>query len=158
MLSTFALAVMVGTNSVQGVAHSLHSPLMSITNAISGLTVLGGMLQLGGGVVPHTGPQALATGAVALSSVNLVGGFLITKKMLDMFRRPDDPPEYWHYYMLPPAVAIRWMQSKGVGLRVRKRRQKSVFFCCCSRFEIKGCCAVTVLCTCRPRWPSSQCP
>jgi len=106
MLSTFALSVIVGGNSVAGVAHSLHSPLMSITNAISGLTVLGGMLQLGGGVMPHTIPQGLATTAVGLSAVNLVGGFLITKKMLDMFRRPDDPAEYWHYYLAPSVIGI----------------------------------------------------
>mmetsp|Transcript_10455 Transcript_10455/g.17035 ORF Transcript_10455/g.17035 Transcript_10455/m.17035 type:complete len:1024 (+) Transcript_10455:45-3116(+) len=106
MLATFALSVWVGSQAVRGVTHALHSPLMSITNAISGMTVVGGMLQLGGGVLPHTVPQTLAAGAVGLSAVNLTGGFLVTKKMLDMFRRPDDPPEYFHYYMLPPAAAV----------------------------------------------------
>jgi len=105
MLSTFALSIWLGSQSVQGVAHALHSPLMSITNAISGMTVIGGMLQLGGGVLPHTMPHVLATTAVALSSVNLVGGFIVTNKMLDMFRRPDDPPEFWHYFLLPSAAA-----------------------------------------------------
>lgn len=99
LLSTFALSVWVGSNAVRGVAHALHSPLMSITNAISGMTVVGGMLQLG-----TSAPQSLAVGAVALSSVNIVGGFIVTKKMLDMFRRPDDPPEYFHYYLIPPIV------------------------------------------------------
>eukprot|EP01051_Picozoa_sp_SAG22_P000917 SAG22_NODE_30_length_28348_cov_12.488584_14_plen_902_part_00 len=104
MLSTFALSVWVGQGAVTGVAHALHSPLMSITNAISGTTIFGGMLQLGGGMYPTTVPQVLATTAVGLSAVNLVGGFVVTGKMLDMFRRPTDPPEYWNYYMLPPAA------------------------------------------------------
>jgi NAD(P) transhydrogenase len=43
---------------------------------------------------------------VTLSAVNLVGGTIVTKKMLDMFRRPTDPPEYNHYYLLPGAAAI----------------------------------------------------
>lgn len=108
MLSTFALSVWVGQGAVGGVAHALHSPLMSITNAISGTTIIGGMLQLGGGLYPTTAPQVLATTAVGLSAVNLVGGFVVTNKMLDMFRRPDDPPEYWNYYLAstpPPAAA-----------------------------------------------------
>lgn len=101
LLSTFALSVWVGSNAVRGVSHALHSPLMSITNAISGMTIVGGLLQLG-----TTTPLPLATSAIALSSVNLVGGFIVTKKMLDMFRRAADPPEYWHYFLGPPAIAI----------------------------------------------------
>jgi len=106
MLATFTLATWLGSGSVRGVAHSLHSPLMSITNAISGMTIIGGMHQLGGGLVPHSIPQLLGATAVTLSAVNLSGGFLVTKKMLDMFRRKDDPPEFFHYYLLPPATAI----------------------------------------------------
>lgn len=48
---------------MQGVTHALHSPLMAMTNAISGMTIVGGMLQLGGGLVPTTIPQYLAAGA-----------------------------------------------------------------------------------------------
>mmetsp|Transcript_23132 Transcript_23132/g.32666 ORF Transcript_23132/g.32666 Transcript_23132/m.32666 type:complete len:1037 (-) Transcript_23132:103-3213(-) len=106
LLGTFVLSVWVGSTAVQGVAHALHSPLMSITNAISGMTAVGGMLQLGGGVMPGSIPQALAFGAVGLSFINLAGGFLVTKKMLDMFRRPDDPPEYHHLMLVPPGAAI----------------------------------------------------
>jgi NAD(P) transhydrogenase len=104
MLPTFALSVWVGSQAVQGVAHSLHSPLMSLTNAISGMTIVGGMLQTGGGLLPETGAQKLAAGAVVLSAVNLAGGFLITEKMLAMFRRPDDPPEYYNYWLRAPLV------------------------------------------------------
>lgn len=103
-MPTFALSVWVGSQSVKGVAHALHSPLMSITNAISGMTIIGGMLQLGGSVVPTNMPQVLALGAVSLSAVNLAGGFIVTNKMLAMFRRPTDPPEYWHYFLAPPAL------------------------------------------------------
>mmetsp|Transcript_81271 Transcript_81271/g.159531 ORF Transcript_81271/g.159531 Transcript_81271/m.159531 type:complete len:1032 (+) Transcript_81271:101-3196(+) len=106
MMTTFALSCWVGNSCVQGVSHSLHSPLMAMTNAISGMTIVGGMLQLGGGFFPGTVPQVLAAGAVGLSAINLAGGTIVTKKMLDMFRRPDDPPEYNHYYLMPGAVAI----------------------------------------------------
>ena len=105
MMSTFALSVWVGSGAVQGVAHALHSPLMSVTNAISGMTMIGGMLQLGGGMLPTNVPQYMATTAVTLSAINLAGGFIITNKMLDMFRRPEDPPEFYHYYLIPPAAA-----------------------------------------------------
>ena len=54
MMSTFALSVWVGSSCVQGVSHALHSPLMAMTNAISGMTIVGGMIQLGGGLLPHT--------------------------------------------------------------------------------------------------------
>ena len=106
MMTTFALSCWVGNSCVQGVTHALHSPLMAMTNAISGMTIVGGMLQLGGGLVPGSVPQLLAAGAVGLSAVNLAGGTIVTKKMLDMFRRPDDPPEYNHYYLLPGAAAV----------------------------------------------------
>lgn len=116
MLGTFALSVWVGSQAVRGVAHALHSPLMSITNAISGMTIVGGMMQLGGGILPGNTAQALATGAVTLSAINLSGGFIVTKKMLDMFRRPDDPPEYFHYLMVPAAaVCGGYALSAGFG-------------------------------------------
>merc|ERR1711871_1155156 len=106
MMSTFALSCWVGNSCVQGVSHALHSPLMAMTNAISGMTIVGGMLQLNGGIMPTNTAQWLAAGAVGLSAVNLVGGTIVTKKMLDMFRRPDDPPEFNQYFLAPAAVAI----------------------------------------------------
>jgi NAD(P) transhydrogenase len=57
MMTTFALSCWVGNSCVQGVTHALHSPLMAMTNAISGMTIVGGMLQLGGGLLPGTVPQ-----------------------------------------------------------------------------------------------------
>lgn len=91
MTSIFSLSVITGYFSVWGVSPSLHTPLMSITNAISGITAVGGLLILGGGYFPHSFPQALASMAVLLSSVNIAGGFVVTQRMLDMFKRKTDP-------------------------------------------------------------------
>lgn len=103
MVTTFSLAVIAGYQSVWGVAPALHTPLMSITNAISGLTAAGGLLLLGGGVLPHTIPQFLAASAVLVSSINIGGGFFVTKRMLDMFKRAGDPPEHNYLYALSGA-------------------------------------------------------
>jgi H+-translocating NAD(P) transhydrogenase len=89
MLTTFSLAGICGYYTVWGVAPALHSPLMAVTNAISGMTAAGGLMLVGGGLVPHSSSQFLGATAVLISSVNISGGFLVTKKMLDMFKRPD---------------------------------------------------------------------
>jgi len=104
MFTTFALSNIIGVQVVLGVSHALHSPLMAVTNAISGTTALGGMH-----LYAHSnGPVASILGitATTLSTVNIVGGFIITTKMLDMFKRPDDPPEYFHYYGAPAAATM----------------------------------------------------
>eukprot|EP00117_Sycon_ciliatum_P048521 scpid20519/ scgid34535/ NAD(P) transhydrogenase, mitochondrial; Nicotinamide nucleotide transhydrogenase; Pyridine nucleotide transhydrogenase len=104
LFTMFALSGIAGYHVVWGVTPALHSPLMSVTNAISGLTAVGGMVLMGGGITPHTSAHALAAGAVLLSSVNIVGGFLVTRRMLDMFRREGDPPDFGKYYIIPVAV------------------------------------------------------
>ena len=101
MITTFSLAGIVGYYTVWGVTPALHSPLMSVTNAVSGLTAVGGLLCMGGGYLPVTMAQGLAASAALISSVNIFGGFLITKCMLDMFRRSDDPPEFNYLYSIP---------------------------------------------------------
>ena len=106
MLSTFALSGVIGYQLVWGVAHSLHSPLMAVTNAVSGMTAVGGMYVMGGGLLPSTTAQGLAALATGISAVNITGGFLVTKKMLDMFKRPDDPPEFYEYYGVPAAALL----------------------------------------------------
>ena len=105
MVTTFSLAFIVGYHTVWGVTPSLHSPLMSVTNAISGITAVGGLLCMSGGFVPGSIPAALAATAALISSVNIFGGFLVTQRMLDMFRRPSDPPEYNYLYAIP-AIAF----------------------------------------------------
>ena len=60
---------------------------MSVTNAISGIVGVGGLFVMGGGYLPGTIPQALGALSVLLASVNVAGGFVISKRMLDMFKR-----------------------------------------------------------------------
>jgi NAD(P) transhydrogenase len=79
---------------------------MSITNAISGITAVGGLLLIGGGVVPHSFPQFLAAFAVLASGINISGGFVVTKRMLDMFKRKTDPTEYNYLYGIPGLASI----------------------------------------------------
>ncbi|KAF2094083.1 NAD transhydrogenase mitochondrial precursor [Rhizodiscina lignyota] len=101
---TTGLAGLIGYRVVWGVSPALHSPLMSVTNAISGMVGIGGFFIMGGGLLPHTIPQALGAISVLLAFINVSGGFVITKRMLDMFRRPTDPPEYPWLYAVPGAL------------------------------------------------------
>lgn len=104
MFSTFALSNVIGVQVVLGVSHALHSPLMAVTNAISGTTALGGMHLLAHST--SVTATTLGVAATTLSTVNIVGGFIVTTKMLDMFKRPTDPPEYFHLYGIPAAGTL----------------------------------------------------
>lgn len=106
MMTTFCLAGIVGYHTVWGVTPALHSPLMSVTNAISGITAVGGLLCMSGGLYPDSSAATLAALATFMSSINIFGGFLVTQRMLDMFRRPTDPPEYNYLYLLPGLAAL----------------------------------------------------
>ncbi|XP_077479261.1 NAD(P) transhydrogenase, mitochondrial [Stigmatopora argus] len=106
MVTIFGLAGIVGYHTVWGVTSALHSPLMSVTNAISGLTAVGGLSLMGGGYLPASTADTLAVLAAFISSVNIAGGFLVTQKMLDMFKRPTDPPEHNYLYLLPAGVFV----------------------------------------------------
>jgi NAD(P) transhydrogenase subunit alpha len=84
-LTVFALACIVGWQVVWNVTPALHTPLMSVTNAISGIIVVGGMLTVSG---PSGSPAVLlGAAAILLASINIAGGFLVTQRMLRMFRR-----------------------------------------------------------------------
>ena len=85
LLAVFLMACFVGYYVVWNVTPALHSPLMSVTNAISSVIVVGAMLSAGLG----TNNWAIAFGfiAVTLASVNIFGGFLVTHRMLSMFKR-----------------------------------------------------------------------
>jgi len=106
MMTTFGLAGIVGYHTVWGVTPALHSPLMSVTNAISGITAVGGLLLMGGGLYPTNAIEALSATAALISFVNIFGGFLVTQRMLDMFKRPTDPPEYNMLYGIPAAAFL----------------------------------------------------
>lgn len=83
-LTVFALAIVIGYYVIGHVHHALHTPLMSVTNAISGIIVVGALLQIG-----HDDPAitVLATAAILLASINIFGGFAVTRRMLAMFSR-----------------------------------------------------------------------
>lgn len=106
MMTTFGLSGLVGYHTVWGVTPALHSPLMSVTNAISGITAVGGLLLMGGGYVPSNVTETLAASAALISFINIFGGFQVTQRMLDMFKRPTDPPEYNILYGIPAAVFL----------------------------------------------------
>ena len=90
-LSIFVLAVFVGYYVVWSVTPALHTPLMSVTNAISSVIVVGALLAVGVALVANdAGPiwaRAFGFVALAFASVNIFGGFLVTKRMLGMFQR-----------------------------------------------------------------------
>ena len=87
-LTVFALAVVVGFYVIGHVHHALHTPLMSVTNAISGIIVVGALLQIGHDSVAVT---VLAFVAILLASINVFGGFAVTRRMLGMFTRGPAP-------------------------------------------------------------------
>ena len=83
-LTVFVLAVVIGFYVIGNVHHALHTPLMSVTNAISGIVVVGALLQIGHGRPAVT---ALSAIAILLASINVFGGFAVTRRMLSMFSR-----------------------------------------------------------------------
>ncbi len=86
-LTVFALACFVGYYVVWKVTPALHAPLMSVANAISGVVVLGAMIAAGPAIFGIS--KILGFVAVVLASVNIFGGFIITQRMLQMFRKKD---------------------------------------------------------------------
>jgi NAD(P) transhydrogenase subunit alpha len=82
--TVFVLACFIGWQVIWNVTPALHTPLMSVTNAISGIIVIGAMLQVS---APGNLAMGLAVAAVTLASINIAGGFLVTQRMLGMFRK-----------------------------------------------------------------------
>jgi len=80
----FALACFVGFQVIWNVSHALHTPLMAVTNAISGIIIVGALLQIGSG---NWLVVILSLVAVLIASINVVGGFLVTRRMLAMFQK-----------------------------------------------------------------------
>ena len=83
-LTVFVLAIVIGYYVIGHVHHALHTPLMSVTNAISGIIVVGALLQIGHG---HTAVTVLSFVAILLASINIFGGFAVTRRMLGMFSK-----------------------------------------------------------------------
>ena len=84
-LTVFVLACFVGWQVIWNVTPSLHTPLMSVTNAISGIIIVGGMLQIGG--PPTSAVTILGAVAILIATINIAGGFLVTQRMLKMFQK-----------------------------------------------------------------------
>jgi NAD(P) transhydrogenase subunit alpha len=80
----FVLSCFIGFQVIWNVSHSLHTPLMAVTNAVSGIVILGALLQIGSG---HWLVTTLAALSVLIATVNIVGGFLVTRRMLAMFQK-----------------------------------------------------------------------
>jgi len=94
VFTVFALAIFVGYYVVWGVTPALHTPLMAVTNALSGIIVVGAMLQavtIEGNTITPT--SVLGAIAVLLASINIFGGFAVTERMLDMFRKKKPKAE-----------------------------------------------------------------
>jgi NAD(P) transhydrogenase subunit alpha len=90
-LTIFVLAVFVGYHVVWTVTPALHTPLMSVTNAISSVILVGAILAAGTGRMDAG--AMLGAAAVALASVNTFGGFLVTERMLEMFKKKEPKKE-----------------------------------------------------------------
>jgi NAD(P) transhydrogenase subunit alpha len=87
-ITVFVLAVFVGYHVVWNVTPALHTPLMSVTNAISSVIMVGAILASGAGTASVAG--MLGAVAVALVAINTFGGFMVSHRMLAMFRKKDD--------------------------------------------------------------------
>ena len=88
-LTIFVLAIFVGFEVITKVPAMLHTPLMSGSNAISGITIVGALLAAG--MRQSELGTILGVAAVIFASINVVGGFLVTHRMLEMFRKKDRP-------------------------------------------------------------------
>ncbi len=89
-LTVFVLACFVGYYVVWKVTPALHTPLMSVTNAISGIIIVGAIIALGTGQNDFS--QTLGFIAVTIASINIFGGFVVTQRMLSMFQKKPSTP------------------------------------------------------------------
>ncbi len=80
----FALSCFVGYHVIWNVSHALHTPLMAVTNAVSSIIILGALLQVGSSSAIVT---ILAAISILIASVNIFGGFMVTRRMLKMFQK-----------------------------------------------------------------------
>ena len=89
-ITIFVLAIFVGYHVVRNVTPALHTPLMSVTNAISGIVIVGAILhvvEIEGNVISFT--SILGAFAIFFASINIFGGFLVTQRMLEMFKKKE---------------------------------------------------------------------
>ncbi len=91
LLGIFVLAVFVGYYVVWNVTPALHTPLMSVTNAISSVIIVGALLAVGAGAIASGSTLAMVFGflALVLASINIFGGFMVTARMLAMYKKKE---------------------------------------------------------------------
>jgi NAD(P) transhydrogenase subunit alpha len=90
-LAILVLAAFVGFEVISKVPNTLHTPLMSGTNAIHGIVLLGGLIVIGAS--SDTFDHVIGMIAIAFGTINIVGGFLVTDRMLGMFKSKPEPPK-----------------------------------------------------------------
>ena len=90
-ITIFVLAAFVGFEVISKIPTTLHTPLMSQTNAVHGIILLGGLIVIG--AADHTLDQVIGVIAIAFGTINIVGGFLVTDRMLGMFVRKKAPKD-----------------------------------------------------------------
>jgi H+-translocating NAD(P) transhydrogenase subunit alpha len=105
LLVVFVLAAFVGMEVISKVPATLHTPLMSGSNAISGITIVGALVVTGMVAAPWA--KWLGFAALVLATINVVGGFLVTDRMLEMFKRREAPAA------LPPVVSAPAVPTNG---------------------------------------------
>ncbi len=92
LVFVFVIAGFLGVELISKVPSQLHTPLMSGTNAISGITIVGAILATAGAVNTHgIVAEILGFLAIVFATINVVGGYLITDRMLGMFKKKEDP-------------------------------------------------------------------
>jgi NAD(P) transhydrogenase subunit alpha len=102
-ITIFVLAAFVGFEVISKVPTTLHTPLMSQTNAIHGIVMLGGLIVIG--AADDTLLKVIGTIAIAFGTINIVGGFLVTDRMLGMFRGRDRKPKQTEEETVSPSEA-----------------------------------------------------
>ena len=112
-LTVFVLAIFVGYHVVWGVTPALHTPLMSVTNAISSVIIVGAIIAAAAG----TGGWGVAIGAlaVALAAINTFGGFLVTERMLEMFKKKEPKRPAASLNAAQGGATVRQAEGRGTG-------------------------------------------
>ena len=101
LFGTFAIAVVVGYYVVWNVTHALHTPLMSVTNAISGIIIVGAVTQLGSG---SWAIKVIAAITVLIASINIFGGFTVTQRMLLSLIHISEPTRHTNASRMPSSA------------------------------------------------------
>merc|ERR1739838_169239 len=130
LVTIFVLAGAAGYQAVWGVVPALHTPLMAVTNAISGITAFGGIIMYTKSQ-GHMWAEIWSAVGTSASCINIFGGFLVTYRMLEMFRRPEDPNEHLYLYLIPGLfVPIIYLADEAFGINATVMTYVASSLCC----------------------------